>query len=335
MNRYEVIRDKRFIEKCNALGLEYKDIEIYNGTIIAKTYKPMTYVIFDNKYNIIHIHQAQFYNAFEPIYYIVNSAKNEYETLTLKEAYDMIFPHPLKFPFKTEPFYNFFEDYTLKQIVDLADRIDYFDDFKNRSWDNMVVNYERIEDNNSIYVYLLSYIKFLAREIDEYYINSYHAKMLNIKYTSIFEYLIYVMMRIDDIVNDYIKENEMPYPRNIINNLGQKNSNIINDNILELNSIINFLLNVKTGIINLSLNIKGYEPKEGDDSYREIESTTEDKVDIVSKADDLLSLLDVSDEEIKVRREEYTRTRDFKTINLGEYLSKKRGVSLLRKKNSQ
>ena len=95
------------------------------------------------------------------------------------------------------------------------------------------------------------------------------------------------------------------------------------------------MLNIKTGIINLSLNIKGYEPKEGDDSYREIESTTEDKVDIVSKADDLLSLLDVSDEEIKVRREEYTRTRDFKTINLGEYLSKKRGVSLLRKKNSQ
>ena len=313
MNKNRVINNKKFRDICNKIGLDWSNFEIYNDTIILPSSTNSifnTYILFDSNYNIIGIHTITAYNYNLPKEKIIDIYKTPYEKLKLGS--------------KNQNMSNPLKNYTIKQIVELSHKVTY------RNIDEIFVhkklvidNYGEAPTNRTPYIQLLLYIKFLGEIIKEYYYNSYHAKKMGINYLNIYDYIFRIIYKIEECIDINIENNKNTLPEDIINNLGLKN-------------IFSYKYrNELCCIINLLLNSKCYKHIEGPEHYREIEPITKSNIDIVSKADDLLSLLDVSDEEIKVRREEYTRTRDFKTINLGEYLSKKRGVSLLRKKNSQ
>lgn len=289
MNKSSLISDINFRHKCTSYGLNWNDFNIIDDIIILNSPKQNILVLLDENYNTIDI-----YDKNDDINKIVPTEK---ALKGIKEIYENTY---VKLPYP-------FQGFSLKQIVKLANRVSI--DSCGHSY-NMIVNGEIVNDeHDNVYFCLLSYIKFLGQQIEQYFMNLYQMNMMGFEYPNVYKYITKLMNNIDECIDINIKKNNRPFPIDIIKYLGQDRKNI-NEYNHELYRIIDLLLKQKTIKI-----------KDGFEQYKKIEIVDKDITDLSDISMKLLKILEISDEEVESRYQESNETYKIKEINLQSWLS--------------
>ncbi len=287
MIRNSIKDDMNFRNRCWHFGLDSENFNIIGDMIVLNTSKNNIIVILDEHYNIVGV-----YDRKEDINKLVNDVKSSYENTNNK----------LPFPF---------QNLSLKQIIELANRVDICGTNHGHS-STMYVNGEWvIDENKSVYISLLSYISFLGKHIEQYYINQYQMKMIGLEYPDIYKYLSSLANSIEECVNIYIEKGKRPFPIDIIKYIGIDAKSVEEYNH-ELYRIIELLLGQK------NLKIQG-----GFDHYKDLAKTNKEKINLEEKSNDLLKILEVSKEEVDARIKESNKKWEWNTINLEAWLTEK------------
>lgn len=270
MEKQIIMNDMDFRFKCLEYGFDWSKFEIINDVIVLKSPAKNIYVFFDKNYNTIGIYSSLEDNKewdIEDIVKLYGELYNDIEEKT---------PYP-------------FQNYSLKQIVDLANRINIYETNHGHS-SEMVVNGDLVKaesEEDKIYVGLLTYVKFLGLEIQNYYLNKYQMLALGFEYPDIYSYLNQITTNIGRLIDDSIVQDKRPFPTDILRYLGRNNKK---DNL----SYINWFYD----IINLLLKEKGIKVKGGFENYKELDFTSSSG-DLSLLANKLLKFLELSDEELE------------------------------------
>lgn len=204
MLKKDLVDNMKFRFKCGKYGLDWRNFEIYGDVIILNTPKDNIYVLLDKSFNTIGIHKVDISTVnldkvhLAAIYSEINNLKN-------------VLPYPLN-------------NLTLEQLMNLSTRIDIHETNHGHSH-NMIVNKDIvINNNNNNYISLLSYIKFLGKQIEQYYFDAYHMKMIGFDYPDIYSYIKNIMININDCIAINSKNNYRTFPTDIMEYLGQNNN---------------------------------------------------------------------------------------------------------------
>ncbi len=296
MTDNDVINDINFRNKCSAYGLDWENFYIHDDMIILRTPKSNIRVILDKHYNTIDIYDSNDEKKEKVVYNIrVNCIKYLYETAH----------NDLPYPFK---------NLSLKQMVELANRVIIRETNHGHS-SYMIVNGELVaDDTDSVYINLLSYIKFLGKQIEQYFMNLYQMKMMGFKYISVYKYIDSLMYNIDECVSVNFKRGNKPYPADIIEYLGKSKKDIELYNH-ELYRIIDLLFQEKE-LKKIDVQLTG-----GSEYFKTYIVTKKDTIDLSKISMELLKILEVPDKEVESRYQESNRTFEIKEINLQSWLS--------------
>ncbi len=281
MIKNELKNDINFVQKCNKYGLDFDNFNIYENVIILNSPKKDIFVLLDENYNTIGILNMKGAVGMLEDYVL------EYKEMfnSLNERNGLFFPYP-------------FQDFTLREIVELSNRID-------RHNNDLIINGKlAIEEGNSIYISLLSYIKFLGQQIEQYFLNYYNMMMMGFEYPDIYSYIRSLMSNINKLITLNIEEKKRPFPIDIIKYLGQNRENAEKYSI-ELYKIIDLLLKEN-----------GYEIQGGFEHYREIRKIETENIDLSIFAMDLLKILELP-------RVKNDMNFGMETINLQELFNEK------------
>lgn len=271
MTKNELINDLKFRQKCGEYGLYWENSNIYGDLILINTPIEGLYVIFDKNYNTIGIEkneyqdEEQFANDFYKRYSEFN------DILPFGESFD--------YPF---------QNYTLKNFVDLAGRVDIHESNHGHSISTKINGewYNRNSQENEEYFQLLSYVKFISEEIKMFFLLSYHMQSMGFETPDIYLYVRTLIKNINASINYQIENNQRPWPANILSSIGQNNRELNFDGMLY-------------DIADLLMKQKGVKVKSGSpDSLVEINPSI-NKKDLFILSDKLLKILDLSDEELK------------------------------------
>lgn len=287
--------DMNFRFKCQEIGLDWTNFNIYKDVIVVSSFKKGIYVLFDKYYNIIATHKENDSN--------MNLTKEHIAELyceynTVNEKKERCFSYP-------------FQKLSLRQIIELSNRIRFIGE-------NVLVNGDIIiGDNNKNYIGLLSYIKFLSEEIEQYFKNSFKMKMMGFDYPDVYSYVRSLMNNINECVENFILNNNRPFPINILKYLGQDPKNV------------DKYSHILYKIINLLMREKGF------DHYKEIEPTRNSVKDLSTLSLNLLTILELSDEELNKKLDYLIKTVTAETVNLEKWIEDKisQENSLILKKN--
>lgn len=294
MTKNELINDMNFRKACTAYGLDWQNFNVYENIIILNSPKKDVFVLLDDHYNTIGIPRIEYSSPARTIEEYAIGYKELYDYVDEEEKF--IFPYP-------------FQNLSLKQIIELANRV-YIHETNHGHSSDMIVNGELVNDeNDSVYISLLSYIKFLGQQIEQYFMNLYQMKMMGFQYPNVYQYISSIMNNINECIDANIKKGNRPFPIDIIEYLGQDRKNI-EECDHELYRIINLLLKQK-----------GVKFKGGFEHYRELEMTDKDTTDLSNISMQLLKILEVPAEEVELRYQESNRTFEFKEVNLHSWLS--------------
>lgn len=294
MTKNDLINDINFRNRCCVYGLDYEKFDVYNNIIILSTPKKDIFVLFDEHYNTIGIPKIEYYSPKRTVEEYSFAYKELYDYVDEKDGF--AFPYP-------------FQNFSLKQIVELANRVSIHKTNHGHSAD-IIVNAEIVNDeHDSVYISLLSYIKFLGQQIEQYFINLYQMKIMGFEYPDVYTYIKSLMHNIDECINDNIEKDNRPFPIDIIKYLGQDRTSIEKYDH-ELYRIIDLLLKEK-----------GIKIKSGFEHYKELEMTEKNTIDLSNISMKLLKILEVSDEEVESRYQETNKTFEIKKINLQSWLS--------------
>lgn len=296
MTKQELINDMNFRRKCCEYGLDWMNFEIYGDVILLNTSNKYVYVLLDKNYNTIGIHKVEFANMHLTKQQITDGYNEIYNLIDESEGY--CFPYP-------------FQNLSLKQIVNLSNRINIYGSNHGHSSDFTINGDMIIGENDKTYICLLSYIKFMGIQIEEYFLNSYKMKILGFDYPDIHSYIKNTMYNIRQCVNDNIKIGRRPFPVDVLEYIGQNNKDI------ELYN--HYLYN----IIDLLMKEKGYKIKGGFKHYREIEPTEKNTEDLSVLSTNLLKILEVSDEEVKQKIDNIHATFEIECIDLNSWIEDK------------
>lgn len=271
MTKNELINDPNFRHKCSKYGIYLENAEIYGDVILVNTPIKGLYVIFDKNYNTIgverNIHQDQ--KKFANNFYVRYSYYTD--IVPFRENFD--------YPFTR---------YSLKDFIDLANRVEVIGSNHGHST-SIIINgerYDRSSQENEEYFQLLSYVKFISEEIKRYFLMSYHMQVMGFEVPDIYSYVRALIKNINASVNYQIENNRRPWPVDILSSIGQKNRESYFDNML-------------FGIINLLMKQKGVKVKSGSPDILEQIDSSIAKKDLSVLSDDLLKILDLSDEELE------------------------------------
>jgi len=261
MLKYEnVINDPKFKENCKQFGLCDNDFEIFEDVIIVKSPYENLYVVFDKNFNIINV---------------VNK-DTENENLSGNSLFSSI------------PLGTNFNRLNTNQIISLSSRI-------NASCDNegriVRINlagkwYEKDKEDDKYIVQLLSYIKFLGEQINQYFLMKYTLGVMGNR--NIIDRDMYIQVftiRISDFIDMCIKKNQLPTPSLLLKYLGQSNDNQKKNGILS--EIIEFLIEDK-----------GYKYIKEEDKFKRI-VTTVNKEKLDELYDYLQETSELSNEDIR------------------------------------
>lgn len=294
MEKDKIMNDMEFRKKCCNYGLSWSDFNIFDNIIILKTPRKDTYVLFDDKYNIVGIPQIDLSNPNEKIEDVIIKYNNSHNNVD-KNGENVFLP----------PFQNL----NIKQLLELSKRIIVRTNNNGHSC-YIIVNGEYVEDQkNNVYSDLLLYIKFLGEQIHKYYTNLYQMRMMGIDYPDVYSYIITIMGTINIFVDESLLKDTIPFPSEIINRLGQTK--------LSLDYCDHELF----GILRLHLLMKEKEMGEFFDYYKESEPLRDEDSDLSVLSTKLLKLLDVSDDVVKARLDDAKRTWKYNNINLKSFLS--------------
>lgn len=287
------IYDEKFVERRSEYGIYSSDCEIYDDAIIMNSPKKGIYIILDRNYNTIGIHKVEFATMHLTKEEIAKGYNELYDLVDKESGCNFLYP---------------FDKLSLKQIMELSKRVSIRGANNGHSSYSLVNGNVVIDEENNDYIGLLSYINFLSEQVREYFIDSYHMKMLGFDYPNVYEYISNIMYEIDRCIDMYIKNEKRPFPANIIAYLGKRGKERMNEH-KELYSVIELLLKQK-----------GYKIKGGFAHYNEIEPICTKKEDLSDLSVNLLKILEMPEVELKRKQENVYKTMHVEEINLREYL---------------
>ena len=299
MTRIEVLNDNKFVSACLDLGLNCKDFEIYGDIIAVNTPRKDVVALFDKHYNLIGVPKVDYNNPKEAI-------EKEIAIYNKNESPEYYISYP-------------FTGFSIRDLINLSDRI-WIHITNNGHSGNMIVNWEEVNDDYTLYTDLLGYIKFLGEQAKEYYKHLYQMRMMGYDYPDAYRYLRSIMFNIDLTIDRLFSEGIRPYPHDIIKNLGQ-NRSAINKYEFELYHVVD-----------LFLKTRGYELKRSLNGYGKViptERSYENTHDLAMK---LLKLLEISDEEVNERNIRTTKNMMFDHVNLEELIATLNQEMTLRRK---
>lgn len=265
MTKEEIIDDENFRERCSEYGLDWQNFEIYNDVIVLNAPKKGIYVLFDKNYNTIAIHRIEFANMHLTMEQIVEVYSQLYSYIDEKDGCSFSYP---------------FQNFSLKQLVELSKGISIHETNHGR-FKQMIFNGRFIlDENNENYIGLLSYIKFLGTQINQYYLNEYKMKLLGLDYPTIHLYINRIMANINECVENSIKNESRIFPIDINRYLGCGN---------EYDSML-------YDVINLLYRENGVKIKSGIENCMKIEKCEKSSEDLSMISTNLLKLLNIFDE---------------------------------------
>lgn len=213
MANNEVKEDLKFIRRCSEYGLNVEDAEVFEDVITVKTPKEELYVIFDKDFNTIGIEE----NIFNETKIFAEDFYEEYCRFCDALPRGKNFGYP-------------FEAFTLRDFIYIGNNTDIFRTNNGKSTTTTVTidKEKKIIDreNNEEYVELLGYIKFISQQIRKYFLMSYRMQMMGYEFPDVYEYVRRLIEKINENINESIKNNETPLPYNILSSLGMDNSEI-------------------------------------------------------------------------------------------------------------
>ena len=276
MIRKQIISDSKFKQQCGKYGLDWEHCQVYNDIILLDTPTKWLYVFMDKNYNVIGVEYWDpllihtFSSFIKEKYY-------EYSTFTSVFEYEDGFDYP-------------FQEYTLKQIIDLSNRIEIIETNHGHTLCTRVNGdcYDRKYGENEDEFQLLSYLKFLGEEIKQYFLLNYHMKTLGFEVPNIYSYIRNLISKVNECVDYHLKCGRRPWPTDILSSIGQ--------NSRELN-----MGGILYDIADLLIKQKGYKIKTANPSAVEEMTTSEEGKDLSMIAQGLLRILDLSDEELKAK----------------------------------
>ncbi len=185
-----------------------------------------------------------------------------------------------------------FEKYTLKHIIDLSNRVEIMETNHGHTLCTRVNGdwYDRTYGENDEEFQLVSYIKFLEEEIKLYFLNYYHMQTLGFEVPNIYEYVRTLIARLNDCVEFHLDHNRRPWPSYILSGLGQNYRELKMDGMLY-------------DVADLLMKQKGYKVKSGSPDEIEMIDYSKEKKDLYIVAQDLLQILELSDEELKIKEQ--------------------------------
>ena len=283
MNKDTIRDDIDFKRKCASYGLSNDNFNVYEDIIILNSSKNDIFVLLDDNYNTIGIHKLEYSSQIKNIEKCAIKYRNLYNYVDSNNWLNLPYP---------------FKNFSLKQIVDLANRVDFY---KN----HVIVNGKYVlDDYDNVYISLLSYSKFLKEQIEQYFLNAYQMKMLGFEYPEVHSYLKSIVTNIDQCINMYINKKTRPFPIDIIQYLGQDRSNIEKWNT-ELYRIID-----------LFLNEKGFKVVGGFEHYKDIETIDKCETDLANLSLNLLKILEIPKDKIGENKLDF----NMETIDLQSWL---------------
>lgn len=230
MANNEVKEDLKFIRRCSEYGLNVEDAEVFEDVITVKTPKEKLYVIFDKDFNTIGIEE----NIFNETKIFAEDFYEEYC------RFCDVLPRGKNFGYP-------FESFTLRDFIYIGNNTDIFRTNNGKSTTTTVTidKEKKIIDreNNEEYVELLGYIKFISQQIRKYFLMSYRMQMMGYEFPDVYEYVRRLIEKINENINESIKNNETPLPYNILSSLGMDNSEI--GPIYQLYDIIDVIMREK------------------------------------------------------------------------------------------
>ncbi len=293
MTREEIMQDMKFREACSKYGIYWRNCEVYEEVIVLDTPITDLYVLMDKNYNTFCIDKLNF--EVEDLEDFITEKYEVYCNFTDVVPYGENFGYP-------------FEEYTLKNIIDLASRIEVIETNHGHSL-SMQINgewYKRDEEELEDYFKLLSYIKFLGEEIKQYFLLSYHMKAMRFEVPDIYTYVRTITGKLLDYVSNCTAISNRPIPSEFLKFIGQS-------------SIETDMSGILYDALNLLLNEEGYEiDKENPDKVKIIDNNKH-RPDYSKLAVDLLRILDVTDEELKQTEEENRTLRKEKNSENFKY----------------
>ena len=293
MNKEKIINDINFRLACRNYGLDWDNFEIYDDVIIINSPKKSIYVLLDKNYNIIGIHKVKPETMHFSKREIASGYVELYSTLNEDDRFKLHYP---------------FESFSLKQIVDISNRVEIIETNHGHS-SKMLVNDNLVEgENDDIYIELLSYIKILGNEIKEYYLNCYHMYIMGFDYPDVFAYINAFMDNIDECINKSINNNERPFPIDILRYTCK--TKFLDEYGSALYDVIDLLMMQKS-----------VKAKSGVEHYREIESVSECNVDLSNLSSKLIKILEVTDEEVKRNGEDSFTNMKWNHIDLSSWFN--------------
>ncbi len=191
MDKNKLMDDIPFRNRCCTYGLSWEDFNIYENTIILNTPKKDVFVLLDENYNTIDI---------------LKMVDNDYQTTIENHLLAYKSPNYLPYPF---------QDFSLKQLLDLANRIS-IDRLRTFVNDKLVFG-----NQNNSYILLLTYVKFLSEQIEQYFLNAFQMKIMGFSYPDAYSYINSLIQNINECIMLYIENEKRPFPIDIINYLGQ------------------------------------------------------------------------------------------------------------------
>lgn len=271
MTKNDLINDFNFRQKCGEYGLYWENAEIYGNVILINTPIEGLYVIFDKKYNTIGVEK----NEYQDEKQFINDFYKRYSEFTDLLPFGESFDYP-------------FQNYTLKNFIDLANRIDILESNHGHSISTKINGewYNRSSQENEEYFQLLSYVKFISEEIKMYFLQNYHMQAMGYEMPDVYSYVRALIKNINASINYQIENNQRPWPADILSSIGQNNRKLNFDDMLY-------------DIADLLMKQNGVKVKSGSpDSLIEIDSSI-NKADLSILSDKLLKILDLSDEDLK------------------------------------
>lgn len=239
MEKEQVMNDMNFRSKCLSYGLDWSDFKIVGECLIVNSPKKGIYVILNKNYNTIGIHKVDEGNKHFTDEELVEGYSELYDYVDIDRG--LSFPHP-------------FEQFSLKQIMELSNRVFIHDTNHGNSF-HMIID-EKIVDCSE-YATILSYIKFLGEQINEYFFNYYQMMMMDFTYPDIYSYIRNLVNNINECIRLNMEKGRNVLPIDVLDYLGQDRRNLdkyehllyqiielsLKDNALDLSSISEDLFN--------------------------------------------------------------------------------------------
>lgn len=275
MTKNEIINDIKFRQQCGRYGLDWEKFQIYNDIILLHTPTKSLYVFMDKNYNVVGVEEWDPLIKTFPSF--VNEKCYEYSTYTSVFEYEDGFDYP-------------FQEYTLKQIIDLSNRIEIMETNHGHTLCTRVNGdwYDRNYGENEDKFQLLSYIKFLGEELKHYFLLNCHMKSIGFEFPNVYSYVRNLISRVNECVDYHLKYGRRPWPSDILSSLGQNYRELNMDGMLY-------------DVADLLMKQKGYKVKSGCPDIIEKIDASEERKDLSIVAQTLLEILELSDEELKIK----------------------------------